>query len=125
MSSLLLVSLPEDALQNIAVFLKASELLQFLSTHRRLYQLSQSESFWYSLLKDSSENHDKESHPTTTSSSKLAYMTRAYVKALPQIHWTPCRSSATTSPSAREGHLAVTLGQRIVMTGGFTNDETV
>jgi hypothetical protein len=117
----LLLGLPEDALRNVASFLRAPDLLQFLSSHPQLYLLSQSESFWWSLMNEGGDNYD-ESQNAPSSSAKRAYLTRAYVQTMRSVHWTPCRSS-NMSPTGREGHMAVTLGKRILITGGFTDDE--
>jgi hypothetical protein len=115
-----LLRLPEDALRNVASFLCAPDLLHFLSAHSHLHQVSKSESFWWSLMNENMRNDDA---PGTdpSSSAKRAYLTRAYVQDMPMVHWTLCRSS-NTSPTGREGHVAVTLGKRILITGGFTDD---
>jgi hypothetical protein len=114
-----LEDVPDDALQNIASFLPAPDLLQFLSTHRHLVNLSKTESFWRCLSggKEDLVFDDYED-------AKYDYLIKAYVNALPVVEWKPVHSSRK-SPTSREGHLCCKLGSKIVITGGFTDDEHV
>ncbi|CAB9503527.1 FBOX [Seminavis robusta] len=128
MSSLLL-ELPDDSLRSVASFLCAPDLLAFLSSHPHFYQLSKSESFWRSL--NSTNSHGCDNNNTSTDNNeescrhaKRVYLTKAYAAAMPVIQWKPCRSSRL-SPTGREGHLACTMGKRIIITGGFTDDERI
>lgn len=106
----MLLNIPEDGLQHVAAYLGAPELLQFLSTHPRLVQLSKTASFWTTLITSASDNKLKTcSSFECAQAAKRAYLTKAYVQALPLIEWKPCLSSRR-SPTGREGHVSCTLG---------------
>ena len=131
----LLLELPDDAIQNIASLLSTQDLLQFLSTNQQLFQLSQSEAFWRQMLlllnhtAVKAGNHNNNNSTVAAAAAAAAavkrqYLLQAYVSALPVVEWKPILSSRQ-SPTGREGHLACTLGNRVVLTGGFTDDEMV
>ena len=142
-----LVELPDDSLTNIASFLSAPDLLTFLSSHPHVNRLSSSESFWLSLTRRSSgttclsattgstrenlvisrsnyyNNGDGKCH--AAQHAKRQFLLQAYTNSIPAVEWKPVLCSRLC-PVGREGHLACNLGgRRLVLTGGFTDDECV
>lgn len=116
---------PDDSLEHIASFLKAPDLLQFLSTHPRLVQLSKTASFWRTLLRVDDNACTNTNTFECAQSARRAYLTKAYARALPSMEWKPVQASRR-SPTGREGHLSCTLGDdKVVITGGFTQDPHV
>lgn len=103
-----LLDVPEDGLVHIASFLNAPDLLQFLSSHPRLVLLSKTASFWRTLITNATDNPLKTCDSFECAhAAKCAYLTKAYVQALPVIEWKPCRSSRL-SPTGREGKCDIT-----------------
>lgn len=124
-------SLPDDVWRTVALNLPAKDVLSFLSVNRRMHNgLGKSETFWKLLLK-------RDASPLAYSCSGLSnlrrtYMVNAHKNALSCVKWYPVARTRTVGASDREGHLSCVLkgpspsGQRrIVLNGGFTNDETV
>lgn len=147
-----MLGLPDVALQHVCTFLQPPELLALLAscveTHVRL---NLSPSFWTHQLSavlgrdDKSRNDcagafasqnnstavdvDQEellSLPPSPSrdDAKEAFLKVVYRRYLPSIRWLPLRRSLSF-PSAREGHLCCRLGNRLIITGGFSDDRAV
>ena len=142
----MLLDLPEDVLRQIGIHLFAPEILTFLSVHRRIHTtLGQSKAFWKLLLefqnRDSNGEDDDGGSAVATSSGgtvnisvqslRQMYMTKAHISHLPAVKWYPIQQEDYRDcASAREGHIACIMGstpqaRKIVITGGFTNDNAI
>lgn len=131
-------SLPEDVRQNVALNLEAKDILSLLCVNRRMHSgVGKSELFWKVLLKrDATHSYSGSSSPVHEccgfKNLRQAYMVHAYKNCLSSVTWYPIQTSLTVGPSLREGHLACVLKgpslssqRRIVVNGGFTEDELV
>ena len=135
-----LCGLPEDAIIHVATFLVAPELLSLLSTHRDLYSIGLSETLWKKLLfwhydVDGNEEHEKyderreserfqDVKTSAAQAHKEKYLRMAYMHLLPSVRWNRVTDTAA-SPTEREGHVSCVLGNKLVVTGGYSNDQLV
>jgi hypothetical protein len=144
MASCLLLELPPETWQDIASFLPAPDLLNYLSSHRLLHNLSQeSACFWLNLSssqqqkkqqqqqkqqqKQQRQQQQQKQQQVSPARAKQQFLLEAYTFTLPSVQWLQIRDSER-APSAREGHLACELAvpgysnKLLVVTGGFTDD---
>ena len=130
--SLLLAS-PKDVWRDVASFLDTPDLLKFLSTNKQLHVgLGHSRSFWRNLL-DNDDVICESNNDGDYEEPRKEYIIRAYERHLPAVRWhkliNPPRAGGLIS--SREGHLACTFAaneneeERVVITGGFTDDPGV
>lgn len=131
----MLLASPKDVWRDVASYLDTPDLLNFLSTNKQVRQLGHSRSFWRNLLDNDggsdmicdSDIDDIYEEP------RKEYIIRAYERHLPAVRWhkliNPPRAGGLIS--SREGHLACTFAanqneeERVVITGGFTDDPGV
>jgi hypothetical protein len=128
------VNLPEVAWEHISTFLSAADVLSLLSTHRSLYSIGLNPSFWDLLTRREGAEHqlmaetpgDKSRSPAAAR-AKRRFLRAAYCQSLPSVHWSAVRSHPKdpTAPSAREGHVSCVMGDKVVVTGGFTEDAAI
>ena len=86
---MLFLDLPEDAWENIAVNLRAPDILSFLSVHRQINNsLGKKPAFWQLLLNRDTEHEDIEEEDPTES-IREAFMIHSYRTYLPSIRWYP------------------------------------
>lgn len=145
--SMLLAS-PKDVWRDIASYLDAPDLFNFLSSHGRVHAgLGHSRSFWYSMLLVAGGGEDGGSGAATVGGddddgayddARVEYVVRAHERRLPAVRWhklldSPPQQRSTGSISPREGHLACTFPRRrgeggeemeemAIITGGFSDD---
>jgi hypothetical protein len=128
------VDLPEVAWEHISTFLSAPDVLSLLSTHRSLYSIGLNPSFWDLLTRREgaerqllSETPGDESRSPPAARAKRRFLRAAYCQSLPSVHWSAVRSHPKdpTAPSAREGHVSCVMGDKVVVTGGFTEDAAI
>ena len=85
--------------------------------------MGQSEEFWNHLFSSISGRRPVDK------GARKAYMLEAYKKHLPAVKWNHLRRTGMAGISPREGHLACTFTtpneQRICVTGGFSDDDTI
>jgi hypothetical protein len=117
--------LPEESLQLTSQFLPAQDVLSFLSTCKGVERIGLTPTFWKNLLE--SQFHcnvlGKAAGFGYWKEAKNAYLLQAHCHYLDRgVRWLPV---LTNGPSAREGHLCCRLGQYIVLTGGFSDDDSI
>jgi len=137
-STMTILALPEEALEQVVHHLQAPDILSFLSAHRATNRLGLVSSFWQSLeaiqypsFQPRLEEEDEEDTPRNTKAAtvywkeaKNAYLLKAHCNILPSVQWYPVNEGIHT-PDSREGHMGCRLGNYVVMTGGFTQDRFV
>ena len=128
----MLLILPEDEWRSIALNLAAPDILNFLSVHRLINDgLGKSPAFWRDLLlRDSDDAEQNNVDGFYCDAIREQYMVKAYMNHLPCVKWYSVRRSIGSRISAREGHLICVVPgpekeQRIVITGGFTDDDHI
>jgi hypothetical protein len=123
--------LPEDLCRNVAFFLSPPEILTCLMINRSWNHLGQLPCFWKDLEhRDTGKNlhlEGSDAIQATARTIKLRFLEHAYASRLKVIEWRPISAQDSRSPSSREGHLMCVLGNsgKIVLTGGFCDDEMV
>lgn len=126
----MLLDLPNDALRSVALHLEAPDVLNLLSTRREFQDsLGSSNTFWNELAHRDFDT-DTTGNEDPPKAARTKYLTKAYIDHLPAAQWYPIQTLPHYSISAREGHLACVLPgpnkeQRVVITGGFSDDDTV
>jgi len=136
--SLLLAS-PKDVWRDVSSYLDAPDLLNFLSTNKQFHVgLGHSRSFWRNLLDNDGvifESDIDDIYDDIYEVPREEYIIRAYERHLPAVRWhkliNPPRAGGLIS--SREGHLACTFAaiesegkeEKVVITGGFTDDPGV
>ena len=136
----MLLASPKDVWRDIASYLDAPDLFNFLSSHGRVHAgLGHSRSFWNSMLAAGGEDDVAPDGGAVGDDdgayddARGEYVVRAYARRLPAVRWhgliSPPRGA---SISPREGHLACTFprgdgeGEELaVITGGFSDDPGV
>jgi hypothetical protein len=122
--------LPVEVWQSVAPFLPAKDVLNLLSVNKPCSSLRLSSAFWKRLL---TRDQDPDSDLLQNQSCDVArrvFLAHAYKNLLRSVRWYPLRSDRIRI-SDREGHLACVIKnsnrqqRRIVITGGFTDDEIV
>mmetsp|Transcript_22944 Transcript_22944/g.56532 ORF Transcript_22944/g.56532 Transcript_22944/m.56532 type:complete len:617 (-) Transcript_22944:13-1863(-) len=130
----MLLDLPNDAMRSVALHLDAPDVLSLLSTHREFQDsIGKSATFWGELIArdfDLTNNNGDGEQNHGHSRRRQEYLTKAYIDHLPAAQWYPIRRIPSSTVSSREGHLACVLPgpdneQRVIITGGFTEDATV
>jgi hypothetical protein len=133
-SNTTLLDLPDEATFLLAHFLSAPDVLSLLSSHSTLYRnCGQSCAFWRGLKSAHFLSRDSLAPDTLPDGSNNAesnwkrekdeYMLQAHCDLLPTVRW---RCAQTHSiPSAREGHLCCQLGDFVILTGGYSDDNAV
>ena len=142
----MLLNLPQDAWQCIAIHLSPPDILSFLSVHPNINNhLANSVSFWKQLLAihrdDIQYNNDTtiaNNNSISSNSSSISnvkdarheFMLQAYKSSLPSVKWLPLDIDRTFPVSAREGHISCVLHgpdnwKNLVITGGFSDDDGV
>ena len=139
--SMLLAS-PKDVWRDVASYLDAPDLFNFLSSHGRVHAgLGHSRSFWHSMLLVAGGGEDGVVVAVDDGAyddARVEYVVRAYERRLPAVRWhkllnSPPHQRGTGSISPREGHLACTFPRRrdgdgeeleemAIITGGFSDD---
>lgn len=132
----MLIHLPPEDLLLICLQLSAPDVLNLLCSHPTLHLLSQSRRFWDSLTKQhfqgatvsgstnqdmAIEGRDNNEQQEDYQRSKQAYLLRAHCHFMPRLRW----HHVETNISDREGHMACRLGNYLVVTGGFVEDNLV
>jgi hypothetical protein len=127
--------LPEEICGKIFVFLSAKDVESLAAVNRFLRSVGTSTSVLETIFK---RDFDKDCAVNTViaaapklfqdaAAAKEAVVINTLKNSLPSVKWYPLRPEM--SISAREGHLACTMTckeqRRIVITGGFTDDERV
>lgn len=151
--SVRLVDLPDESFGQIAHCLSPPDVLSWLSTHPEFYKgMGMSQSFWHGLnqahfpepikrtITPPTTAAETDPSPAATATvgggdwkqAKENYLLRAHSNVLSHVRWYPAQTTPSAAvaapeqePSAREGHLCCQLGQHILLTGGFTDDEAV
>ncbi|GAX20288.1 hypothetical protein FisN_6Hh239 [Fistulifera solaris] len=120
-----LVALPDDALQQIAAFLPPKAIAHFLCCSRSLHsKFDTSDLFWTRLLREQFPQTNLEKICSVTKDPKEAFLVQVGARDLNAVKWIRLEQGDTW-PSDREGHLCARMGNSIVMTGGFTDDDDV
>ncbi|KAG7367608.1 galactose oxidase [Nitzschia inconspicua] len=122
--------LPVEVWQSVILFLPPIDVLSVLCVNRACSSLGRTGAFWKRLfLRDNEEDAIMLQDDESCDVLHRAYLTHAYKNALSSVRWYPIRSDRVRI-SEREGHLACMIKsssqkRRIVITGGFSDDETV
>jgi hypothetical protein len=122
--------LPLEVWQSVTRFLPAKDILYLLSVNRACSSLRLSDAFWKQLLFRDNVPDAEFLQNVTCDVVRRAYLVHAYKNSLRSVRWYPLRSDRIHITD-REGHLAcimknsITQQRRIVITGGFTDDESV
>lgn len=142
MSSPTLIHLPEESLCWIARFLSPPDVLNFISIHPTFVPvLCHSKQFWSYLnhvhygksSDDTTGINNEESNLTGDwNKEKLRYLLKSYCNTLSNVRWYSIDSQVRCGsvhmdeiPSAREGHASCIIGNYLVLTGGFTDDDAI
>ena len=145
-----LIHLPEESLCSIAQFLEPSDVLHFISIHPTYIPLlCHSKQFWAFLNQvhyfgeniisddiDSDVMNCEEKEDWKA--EKKRYLLRSYCNTLSDVRWYSIKTKPPRSlsarhlkifsyaePSAREGHVSCIIGNYLVLTGGFTDDDDI
>ena len=149
-----LIRLPEETLCSIAQFLTPPDVLQFVSIHPTFTPLlCHSKQFWSylnqvhysksradnSIRSNNNNNNRSSDDPEDWTTEKNQYLLKSYCNTLCNVRWysidtTPRRTAFSSQidknfsysePTAREGHASCIIGDYVVLTGGFTDDNDV
>jgi hypothetical protein len=125
-------ALPDDLCRHLSGFLDAPEIMAAVKLNRAWNTLGKTECFWKGLLLRDSEPSILES--VDDGGNKMAkvaayrniFLVNAHANRLPSVKWCAVQQNVQTRhPSSREGHIMCVLGDRIVCTGGFCDDERI
>lgn len=123
-------SLPDDLCQHVLRFLPAPDILTSLQLNKSWSRLGSSWGFWRDLLLrdslecqlDSAEQSDTDRDVLAT---KHAFLVHAHASMLSTVKWYPLQYSRLRNSPTREGHLMCVMGERVIVTGGFCDDQRV
>jgi hypothetical protein len=147
---MLLIDLPEESLCSVAQFLSPPDVLQFISIHPSfLPLLCRSKQFWsYMNRIHYGKNDDtytvNQNEDDDWKSEKNIYLLESRCNTLQDVRWYSVNTSSERKrnaairctsaserhfqyepPSAREGHSSCIIGNYLVLTGGFSDDNDV
>ena len=121
--------LPEDLCQNVVCYLPAPDVMTFLQLNKSWARLGKSEGFWRDLLLRDLEPMTLESiedEGDKVQAAKKTFLTHAHATMLSSVKWCPLQNGIhSRNPSSREGHLMCALGDRVITTGGFCDDDRI
>jgi hypothetical protein len=123
-------TLPVEVWQSVTPFLPAKDVLSLLSMNRACSSLRLSVTFWKQLLDRDNDSDSEWLQNQGYDVVRRAFLSHAYKNSLRSVRWYPLRSDRIRI-SDREGHLACVMKnstreqRRIVVTGGFSDDESV
>ena len=123
-------SLPDDLCQHVVRYLPASDILTALQLNKSWARLGASVGFWRDLLLRDSEESQLESIEQSDTdrdvlAAKQAFLVHAHASMLSTVKWYQLQQSRVRNPSSREGHLMCVMGERVIVTGGFCDDQRV
>jgi hypothetical protein len=144
MSSTTLINLPEESLCCIAQFLTPPDILQFVSIHPTYIPLlCHSKQFWSYLnqvhySKSNTDNYSNNNGTEDWANEKNEYLLKSYCNTISHVRWYSVDTSpqprpfvqsgqnlSYEEPLAREGHVSCIIGNYLVLTGGFTDDDDI
>ena len=118
----LLATLSDDPLQLIAAFLSPKDIAHFLCCTRSFYsRFDGSDLFWTRLLHEQFPE-EKSVNDVCSVHAKEEFLIHAGARDLSTVKWIRLENS-NTWPSEREGHLCARIGNSIVITGGYVDDD--
>lgn len=122
--------LPIEIWQSVTLFLPPKDVLSVLSVNQACSSLGQTDVFWKRLYMRDNEEDAKFFKDKDRNVVRRAFLTHSYKNLLPSVRWYPLRSDRSRI-SSREGHSACVIKnssqntRRIVVTGGFSDDEAI
>lgn len=119
-----ILHLPSGCIHDVVSYLAPSDLTSFLRTNRQLYSMNSSLVFWKLLL----SIHFPFSVPREfrdSSSAREWYLLQSQLDNPTTVRWNRVDDQQAAAPSAREGHLACRIGDYMILTGGFTDDDRI
>lgn len=129
--SMTMDSLPYDLRRHLAGYLEAPEIMTAVKLNKAWNTLGNTECFWRELLLRDSElsiiqSIDDENGSDKIMATKKMFLAHSQANRLSSVKWCAVQNNIhTRHPSSREGHLMCVLGDRIVCTGGFCDDERI
>jgi hypothetical protein len=137
-----LLDLPEESLCIVSHFLLPCDILHFISIHPTIHRLlGHSKHFWSDLCQIHYKSDDVSRH--SEGDWKLAkhkFLLNSCCNTLSTVRWYPVQTTTPRRrwfnqqtdagtcyqpPTPREGHVSCVIGNYIVLTGGFTDDDSV
>ena len=110
--------LPDDLSLQIVHFLDGKSVFQCSSVNKKWHALQKDAKFWEDLM-------TRDGGDAAAAATKQHYQTYCHASSLTQVKWSAIEDSGSQSPSPREGHLMCTLGNYVLNTGGFCDDDCI
>ena len=107
----------------MASFLPARDVLNLTQTCRELHGAYNSLTFWQLLIRAHFPAHNREF--PDGQGARECYLLQSQLHNLSTVRWNRVDALQSNAPSGREGHLACRIGNYMILTGGFTDDNRI